>query len=295
MWRPGFPLDLAATLGFLQRGRGDPTQQCTPEGMWRTARTPEGPGTMRLTRRGADVVATAWGPGAEWLLAGMPDLLGARDRPEEFHAHHPIVAESHRCHPGLRLPRVGLVFELLVPSVLEQKVTGAEAFRSWRELVRRFGDPAPGPAPAGLAVAPSAATLLRLPEWEWHRAGIDGRRRTTIIDAARVAAALERTVVLPLAEAKRRLGTLRGVGPWTVAEVAARAYGDADAVPVGDFHLPTVVGRALTGRPLDDAGLLDVLAPYAPQRMRAIRLLLAAGVRRPRFGPRYPVRDYRAD
>jgi 3-methyladenine DNA glycosylase/8-oxoguanine DNA glycosylase len=223
----------------------------------------------------------------------VPDLLGAQDRPEEFPRVTGPLVDAARRHRGMRLPRTGLVYEMLVPSVLEQLVTGAEARRSWRELLWRYGDPAPGPAPAGMRVVPSPETLVRLAPWDWHRAGVDGRRRQTLIAVARVAPSLDRLADLRVDDAKRRLLSLPGVGPWTVAEVAARAFGDADAVPVGDFHLPTVVGLALAGRPLDDAGMLEVLAPYAPQRYRAIRLVELAGGGRPRFGPRYPIRDNR--
>jgi 3-methyladenine DNA glycosylase/8-oxoguanine DNA glycosylase len=85
-----------------------------------------------------------------------------------------------------------------------------------------------------------------------------------------------------------------GIGVWTAAEVAQRVWGDPDAVSVGDFHIPSVVGWALVGRPLDDAGMLAVLAPYVPQRQRAVRYVEASGFRRPRFGPRFSAKDYRA-
>jgi 3-methyladenine DNA glycosylase/8-oxoguanine DNA glycosylase len=292
-WEPPYPLDIRATLGVLQRGAGDPTQRLAPAEAWRTARTPDGPATLRLVATGGVVEATAWGSGAGWLLAAVPDLLGIRDRPEDFPPVPGPLADASRRKRAMRLPRVGLVYEMLVPSVLEQLVTGAEARRSWRELLWRFGEPAPGPAPAGMRVVPTPATLVRLPPWEWHRAGVDGRRRETLIAVARVAPALDRLAGLPLAEAKARLLSVPGVGAWTVGEVAARAFGDADAVPVGDFHLPAVVGHALTGRALDDAGMLAALEPYRPQRYRAIRLIETGGFGRPRFGPRYPVRDNR--
>jgi hypothetical protein len=50
----------------------------------------------------------------------------------------------------------------------------------------------------------------------------------------------------------------------------------------------------LLGRPLDDAGMLAELAPYTPQRHRAVRYIEASGFRRPRFGPRFSAKDYRA-
>lgn len=294
VWTPAYPLDLRLTLGPLLRGVGDPTQLVDAAGRWwRACRTPDGPGTLAVAGAGDGVAAQAWGPGAGWLLAGLPDLLGAGDS-GPFAAHHPCVAEALHRHPGLRVPRTGLVMEALVPAILEQLVTGIEARRSWRELVTRFGEPAPGPAPPGLTVMPEPAAWLRMPDWEWHRAGVDGRRRQTLVAAARVAEALERTAELGPVEAKRVLRTVPGIGVWTAAEVACRAYGDADAVSVGDYHLAAAIGWALAGRPVDDQGMLELLEPYRGQRYRAIRLILMGGMRKPRFAPRYAPRDNRS-
>ena len=85
-----------------------------------------------------------------------------------------------------------------------------------------------------------------------------------------------------------------GIGPWTSAEIRQRAAGDPDAVSVGDYHLPRAVGWTLAGRITDDAGMLELLAPYAGHRYRVTRLIELSGGHPPRRGPRMPVRDYRA-
>ncbi len=78
-----------------------------------------------------------------------------------------------------------------------------------------------------------------------------------------------------------------GIGPWTAAEVGVRALGDADAVSVGDFHLPNLVAYALAGEPRgNDARMLELLEPYRGQRARVMRLLELSGIRPPRYGPR---------
>jgi 3-methyladenine DNA glycosylase/8-oxoguanine DNA glycosylase len=295
-WRPPFPVDVAGVLGPVRRGRGDPTFVTTAGGaIWRAATTPGGPATTALHRRAdGTVVLHAWGPGAAWSLDGLPALLGADDRPEEFVPHHPLVADAHRRLAGLRFGATRRVWDQLLPAVLEQKVTGTEARRSFRELVRRFGEPAPGPAPAGLRVPPTPERLRAVPDWEWHRAGVDHARRRAVLACATVAHRLERAAELGGERGRELLRLVPGVGVWTAAEVAQRAWGDADAVSFGDFHIPTVVGWALLGRPLDDAGLGEVLAPYAPQRQRAVRYVESSGFKRPRFGPRFSPRDYRA-
>jgi 3-methyladenine DNA glycosylase/8-oxoguanine DNA glycosylase len=193
------------------------------------------------------------------------------------------------------MTRSGRVMESLVPAVLEQRVQTMTAHRAWRWLVERHGTPAPGPAPAGLWVAPSARVWAGVPTWEWHRAGVDPARARTVVACARVAGRLEEAARLAPEEARARLEKVPGVGVWTSAEVAQRAFGDADAVSVGDFHLAAAVGWALTGERTDDAGMLRLLAPYAPHRHRVVRLLSLGGhPRAPRRGPRLPLVDYRA-
>ena len=295
-WSPPFPLDIPRLLAPLRRGASDPTLRLAADGTaWLTGSTPDGPATLALRRPGAgEVLATAWGPGAEWMLAGVPALLGAGDDDSGFVAHHPLVAQARRRLPGLRLGASGRVWDCLLPAVLEQKVTGTEARRSYRELCRRFGSPAPGPAPAGMRVAPSPAQVRAIPDWHWHLAGVDLKRRRAILGAATVAHRLEAAAQLRGEAGRALLRKVPGVGVWTAAEVAQRAWGDPDAVSVGDFHIPSVVGWALLGRPLDDDGMLEVLAPYAPHRQRAVRYIEASGFRKPRFAPRFSPRDYRA-
>jgi 3-methyladenine DNA glycosylase/8-oxoguanine DNA glycosylase len=288
LWHPQRPLDLHATLGSLRRGSGDPAYRVTPDGaIWRTALTPEGPGTLRLARPPSGAVAaSAWGPGAGWLLETVPTLLGEDDDPTGFVPDTRLLRDLVARNRGWRVPRTGLVFEALAAAIIEQKVTGMEARRAWRYLLGRFGTPAPGPAPQGMRVPPAARDWRLIPSWEWRRAGVDGKRSAAVLAAARVAARLEETVALPHAEAERRLRTVPGVGIWTAAEVRQRAHGDPDAVSVGDYHLAKQVGWAFTGQPVDDERMLELLAPYAGHRYRVIRHLELGHVRPPRRGPR---------
>jgi 3-methyladenine DNA glycosylase/8-oxoguanine DNA glycosylase len=234
----------------------------------------------------------AWGPGAEWLLHHLPRLLGADDDPSAFAPRHRLLATVRHRRPGLRLGRTGLVLESLIPSVLEQKVTTDEAYRAWRLLVRRYGDPAPGPAPERMYVMPAPRTWALIPSWEWHRAGVDDKRASTILRAVRVAARLEEAAGMEPAAAQARLEVVPGIGPWTSAETVQRSHGAPDAVTVGDVHLPGIVGWALAGdRHADDAAMLRLLEPYAGQRHRAARLILLSGRVPPRRAPRMPVGD----
>ncbi|MFD7923626.1 DNA-3-methyladenine glycosylase family protein [Streptomyces sp. NPDC059740] len=278
----------------MRRGPGDPAFRTTPDGaVWRASRTPQGPGTLRVAAAGGAVEAQAWGPGAEWLLETLPDLLGDRDDPSALTPRHRVVHEAHRRNPGLRLGRSGLVLEALIPTVLEQKVTSDEAYRAWRLLLQRFGEPAPGPLER-LRVMPDVRTWRLIPSWEWHRAGVDAKRSDTIARALRVAPRLEEAAQLTPAEAERRLRLVPGIGQWTAAETLQRALGAPDALTLGDLHLPRIVGYALTGRlGGTDEEMVELLRPYEGQRHRAARLVLLSGRVPPRRAPRFPVGDIR--
>ena len=296
VWRSTRPLSLAAILMPLRHGGGDPTFMRGRAGsVVRGVRTPAGPATLELTTRPAEseVVARAWGPGADWALDGIPALLGEFDDASGFEAHHDLVAEAARRFTGWRVPRSQLVMESLVPAVIEQKVTGKEAFAGFRQLVRRFGEPAPGPyASVGLLVQPTPAGWAGIPSWQFLKASVDPGRSRTLIGAARVAGRLEQTVDLTPVAGRARMQALPGVGAWTSAEVAQRALGDADAVSFGDYHVAKDITWALLGEARDDDVLAELLEPYAGHRYRVQRLMELTGLRRPRRGPRMAPRTH---
>jgi len=263
-----------------------------PNDVWRATNTPEGPATTHLSTVSADgeVTMQAWGPGAAWALAALPDLIGAADDAGGFTPAAGVVHDLHRHLPGLRIGRSHAVVEALVPSILEQKVVGLEARRSYAALVRSLGRPAPGPR--GLMVPPHPKVLAATPAWAFHPFGVERRRADTIRRACSYAARLEETADMSPADARRRLTALPGIGPWTAAEVGLVALGDADAVSVGDYHLPNRVAWALAGEPrADDARMLELLEPWRGHRGRVIRLIGAGGGAAPRYGPRMPLRS----
>lgn len=286
------PLDVAGTFFGVRRGQHDPTCRVDGRTIWRASRTPGGPATTRLEVHPDRIEAEAWGDGADAVLDALPDLVGATDPVEGFAPEHPLVARLWRERPGLRMPRTRAVADSLVTVVLEQRVTTFEAHRSQRQLVERWGEPAPGPADLRLPVDPEV--LAGIAYYELHVIGVERSRADTIRRVAAQARSLDALASAPLAEARARMTQIPGVGPWSAAEVSMVALGDADAVPVGDLHLPSDVTWALTGEAVDsDDAMLDALAPFAGHRGRVIRLLLAAGVHAHRRAPRYAPRDIR--
>lgn len=284
------PLDLRLTLGPHLRGTGDPAMRLGHAGAIRATRTPAGPATIELTRRGSTIHVEAWGPGAVHALDAAPALVGLSDERDGFAPTDRLLADLDRRMPGLRIGRTGAVLEALIPAILEQKVTGTEARRAYRGIITRWGEPAPGPF--GLRLLPTPEVLMRLPYEAFHPLGLERRRADLIRTVAARAARFEEIVDLPLPDAYRRLTVLPGLGPWTAAEVAMRALGDPDAVSIGDYHLPSMVAFALAGeRRATDARMLELLEPYRGQRGRVIRLLEASGIRPAPRGPRLAPRS----
>lgn len=278
------PLDLATTLGPLRHGAGDRTIRLTRGEAWIAFRTTAGPATLRVRVIGsAELEASAWGEGARDALVTAATLVGEEDEPERLVAHHPIVRDLKRRHAGLRMPRSGRLFDALVPAVIEQKVVATEAYRCYGALLRLVSDGAPGPGDMRLPPAPER--LAEMPYHAFHPLGLERRRAEVIRYAARRAAWLEASSG-PV-EAERRLRSLPGVGVWTAAEVLRSAFGDPDAISIGDYHMPDTVAWALAGEPrADDARMLELLEPYRGQRGRVQRLLEVGRVSAPRYGPR---------
>ncbi len=286
---PG-PVDLVRTIGPLL-GPSKSVGRVTAGEAWRASRTPAGPSTLRLVIRAGAVDAEAWGAGAEWAVSHVPTLLGFEDDPSAFEPDKPLLRDLHLHALGMRFGATHSVFEVLVPTILGQKVTTKESHRGYRRLVEAHGRRAPGPG--DLRLPPSPEVLSELPYFEYHPLGIERKRADIIRGVAARSGRLEEIVTMPRDEAVRRLMAFDGIGPWTTAFVMAAALGDADAVPVGDYHLPNMVAWALAGEArADDTRMLELLEPYRGHRGRVIRLLKQAGIHAPKYGPRSTVRGF---
>jgi 3-methyladenine DNA glycosylase/8-oxoguanine DNA glycosylase len=278
------PINLTASLAPLRHGPFDPTARLGRGQVWWATRTPDGPATLHVTVRPADAAidGEAWGPGADAILERLPAIVGADDDVSSFRAVDPVVARLHRRLPGLRIPRAGSVVPLLLPAILEQRVTTRESHRQWAAVVAAYGEPAPGPA-AGpdppLRLPPAPEALRAVPYFALHRFGIERRRADVLLRVARHAHRIEEAASMAIADSYRRIRAVPGVGAWTAAVVGQVALGDADAVRLGDFHLPHQVAWALAGeRRATDERLVELLEPYRGHRARVCRLIVGAGL-----------------
>jgi 3-methyladenine DNA glycosylase/8-oxoguanine DNA glycosylase len=282
------PIDLAGTLFPLCRGAGDPTMRIGPGDAWRSMRTPDGPALLHVRSLGGGIEAEAWGPGSGWALDGAPGLIGALDDDAGFEPRHDVIAELWRRNRGVRITRSGAIVHALIPTILEQKVAGSTARRAYRAMVLATSESAPGGS--GLFLPPDPTRIAETPYFDFHPWGVERRRAEAVRAVCARAARLEACATLGTDQANARLLSVPGVGPWTVAEVARTALGQADAVSVGDFHLPNVVCWALAGEARGtDARMLELLEPYRGHRGRVQRLLEAGHIGAPAFGPRMEI------
>jgi len=271
----------------------DPCGRFDGDTFWLAVRTPDGAATLRLARDGTGLRATTWGDGREWLAGHADAIAGLRDDLDgfaELAAGHPLVARLARTFQGVRLPATHRLFPRLLRAILEQKVTGKEAHHAYRKICRHFGEPAPGPV-ADLLLPPDPAAIAAAPYWVFHPFGVEQRRTQALLRAALVADRLEQCA--DAEEATRRMVSVPGIGPWTAAEVVRVTFGDADAVSVGDFHIPNTVAWALAGEARGtDERMLELLEPFRGHRGRVCDLLAAGGIGAPKFGPRMPIRSF---
>lgn len=270
-YRPSHPVDLRFAL------MGAKSVTSVQGVRWWTTVAPTGPASVAFRPSGdGSIRADAWGPGTDWALTHLPRLLGADDHDaEDFRPAHRLVRHLTSRFDALRVGATGRWYEALSIAAIGQRVVTADATTSRKRLAFRYGEQPVEIAP--VPAFPEPDRMLRLPDHDFHRAGIDRGRARVIRIAARYADRLERLEGVPGADADRWLQQLPGVGPWTAALATSAAGGNADAVPVGDLHIPGMVSRALSGEDGDDDRMLELLEPFAGHRQRVVRLIKMAG------------------
>ena len=281
------PTDLLASFRLHRFGGLDPTCQLDRQGLRQAVQTPHGPAVLdvRLDPEsgGRRFLVRAVGPGRAHLLARAGRILGEDDDPSRFVPSCAPTRRLVRKVPGLRLTRAISPFAMLVSIVLQQRVAWRDAARAYRRLVLRHGQPGPG----GLTLPPTPAQWARIPLAELSALEVERKRADTLRRVARIAGHLDRMFDEDPAEVRRKLTSVRGLGPWTIETFLGFGLAHPDAVPLDDYDLPHRVAHLFLGKARsDDAEMLRILEPYRGQRWRVLRLLDASGADMPRFGPR---------
>ena len=311
---PGVAVDVAASMAPLVRGKGDPTAATVDGISWLSFQpVATGPVTIAIVHPPSPlhpgpiryhIWANADDDAIQAAVQRMPLLLGVDDDSlagwaafDELLAQTADllperVVEARRRHPGMRFTATGQLVDELLTVVLEQKVTQQQARATWSWLAKTHGPPSPAGDPAP-KLAPRPETILDIAPWQWHAGWVQPFMVRTLKTVASRARAINRLAQKPLEHISTGLNSLPGIGPWTVAETLQRTHGAADYVAVGDFHIAHHVGEALTGKRTDDAGMLELLEPWAGHRQRIVRLIYASGIRFSRYGPRMAATDFR--
>jgi len=260
--------------------------------VWHTMETADGPGTIHIVRTDGGIDIEAWGRGGSLLVELAPRLLGLDDDPGRFDPGPGLLRDLHLRSRGLRLGSTGRAFDVLLSAVIGQLVTTTEAKSSQRRLEGAIGRRAPGPK-EGLRLPPTPEDLASLRYEQLHAFGIERKRAQTIIECARRARRIEEAMEMDPETARRRILSIRGVGPWTTETVMGVAHGDRDAVPPGDHNLPHMISWALAGEPRgSDERMFELLEPFRPLRRRVLILVKQSGIKAPRYGPRSPLRTH---
>ncbi len=279
---------------FVLHPPSDPCILKEPARYGRATHTPDGPATWCIEVVQGQLRFQAWGPGAAWCAERAEDFSGLWDSGHDWQPEHPVLRGLARQRPGLRFPKMHRVYEALVPYVLGQLVQDVEKARAWRLMCAALGTPAPGPL--GLQLPPTAKALYRCSQARMKRWGVLGFQARTLKELSFVASRLEKATAMPYAQAVGLLTKVRGIGPWTVGMAGIHSLGHPDAVPEKDYNLPRMVGHVLNGDAdsLDEAGAMASLAPFRPNRGRALMLMWTVAPSAPRRHHRAPLRDLKA-
>lgn len=264
---PRYDLGLSTLLQRL--GSYDPTCRWNPQVLVKAFWTPQGPCTLALRQQGEQIEVETVGDGSAWCQSWLPRMFTFQ--PQELDPACPRrdIRQLSRELAGLRIGPVAWTFDVAIAYVLQQRVAFRDAARSFGRLVHDHSSPAPGPLSLRLPLSPQQ--WLKLGGDRIQQAGVDPKRARTLLRVAR----------LGLEFGPDQLARLPGIGPWTQQSVAGYGFGDPDAVPIGDLHLPRVVGQFLAGEPgADDERMVELLEPYRGLRFRVIQWIMASSQRR---------------
>ncbi len=273
------PFDLVRSFALQRFGLYDPTAELSARKLRKAfAVSADAHCVVEVLVEGDGVTVSADGATEAEVVADLVDALETDDGVRAFSPGHPLLAKLHRARAGLRLVRVPWRFDVACCAVLQQRVTVREAWQEWGRIAKRYGA-----AVGGLRVFPSAESISRMDSWRFEELGVDPKRTRAMIGLARDVQRRGTFSWKDLARVRKHMHAVRGIGPWTTEMTLGFGYGDPDALPLADLHLPHLVTWALAREARgSDERMVELLEPFRGHRFRAVRLLLDAGIVVPR-------------
>jgi 3-methyladenine DNA glycosylase/8-oxoguanine DNA glycosylase len=277
------PFDLVRSFALGRFGLYDPTATLSQNRLKKAFSCVDGTCVVEVTAETGGVHVRAEGAGEAEVVADLVDALGADDGSKVFTPDHPLLAKLHRAHAGLRLVRVPWRFDVACCAVLQQRVTVREAWQEWTRIAKKYGTRPKNDGSHDLFAFPGAHEIARMDSWRFEELGVDPKRTRAMIGLARDVVRRGTFGWTDRARVRKHMRAVRGIGVWTTEMTLGFGYGDPDALPLADLHLPHLVTWALAReRPGTDERMEQLLEPYRGHRFRAVRLLLDAGIVVPR-------------
>ncbi|WP_062388987.1 DNA-3-methyladenine glycosylase family protein [Pseudomonas abietaniphila] len=172
-------------------------------------------------------------------VSHMFDLYATPDDIDRCLSVDPWLASLVQKRPGLRVPGAFSGFELVVRTIVGQQVSVKGAATIVGRLVQRAGvqvHESHGEHLAWRFPTPDALARVNL-----DKIGMPGKRVETLQRVAAAVASGEISLNVShgddVAELRRQLLAMPGIGPWTVEYIAMRAWRDPDAWPASDLVL----------------------------------------------------------
>ncbi|WP_217912927.1 DNA-3-methyladenine glycosylase family protein [Miltoncostaea marina] len=167
----------------------------------------------------------------------------------------PLARDVALRTPGLRPMRLATPAHALLAAVCGQLVSGREAARLQRAVLRMCTGEADG-----LRLPPAQADLAALHPPRLRAAGLAERRAAALVRVAR-GPSLERLAGHPTPDVVAAIRREPQLGPWSAGVIAMRGLGRYDHGLIDDLGLVRL-WAAVHGRPPEPGQTQELLAPY---------------------------------
>ena len=261
----------AECLYFLNRNPRECLHHIRDSVFSKALRTPLGDIVFHLAYREDTNEFTITSPEGTALLVWdyvqeMLDL--ARDlRPfYEMALNDPLLSHPVNRHSGLRMIRIPDLFEALSWAIIGQQINLAFAYTLKGRMVEKWGQSLSGPD-REYWLFPTPEKIAMCSVNDFMPLQFSRRKAEYLIHIAQLihngALNRENLTALSYPEAKSRLVSIRGIGPWTADYVLMKCLGHTEAFPIQDAGLIQAIRRYLhTDTKPTEATIRKLAAPW---------------------------------